>query len=185
MVVAAVAAMAATTPAPASASATWRSSTVDDVVRWLSMRPATSARCLTPDEAAADIHIAFGASGYVEGWLDRRGAWHPSKTTVLAPGICEAIEALAAGEADEYTLAELAWAVLVVTHESGHLRGHRWSGDEARTECWAIRHVGYVAARLGVTSIDARRLLVGAAVDIHRSELGAEYQLPTCVLPKP
>lgn len=179
----ALAALAAA--APAIAGPAWSSSpVVDETTRWLAMRKVVHVRCQTVSESAADFTIAvFGATAYVEGWTDRWGNWHPGRYAVFSHGICETIDALAAGDASGYSLHDLAWAVLVLTHEAGHLRGHRWSADEARTECWAIRHVGYVAHRLGVVDSAARRLLVAAAVDIHENELDESYQLPGCELP--
>lgn len=141
-----------------------------------------SVRCQTPAESASDVHILLGASAYVPGYLDARGRWHPDDYTVFAHGLCETLDAIIADDATGYSLDDLAWAVLVLTHESGHLRGHRWSADEAKTECWAIRHVGYVAHRLGIVDEAARRLFVAQAVRIHRS-LSAEYRLAGCRLP--
>jgi hypothetical protein len=165
-----------------SASAYWTSPELDSAASWLAQR-RVEVRCLTEAESADDFVIASGASAYVDGWFDRRGRWHPVNHTVFGYGVCETLIALLAGEADEFTVSDLAWALLVLTHESGHLRGHRWSADEAKTECWAIRHVGYVAARFGLDD-SARRLIVAYALEHHRA-LPDVYHLPGCKLPEP
>ena len=163
-----------------SASGWWSSPVVDETTSWLAMRKV-SVHCLTAEESALDITIVLGASAYIEGWFDHRG-WHPGKYAVYGVGLCETLDALAAGDVSGLTVEDVAWAVLVLTHEAGHLRGHRWSGDEAKTECWAIRHVGYVAYRLGIVDPAARRLIVGYALRWH-ARLPAPYKRRGCVLP--
>lgn len=154
------------------------------VASWLAQRDV-EVRCLTEDESSTDFVIAvLGAQAYVEGWLDAKADWHPDDATVFKHGHCEALLALVGGDASGYSVRDLALAILILTHESGHLRGHRWSADEAKTECWAIRHFRYVAERLGVSDRDARRLLFAHAVDIH-SRLSAAYQQPGCKVPRP
>lgn len=114
-----------------------------------------------------------GVLGYVKGWRDKHRRWHPGKHAVLRFGLCEAIL-----HPEKWTTEETALAVLVLTHESGHLRGHRWSADEAKTECWAIRHFRYVATRLG---LDANKLYPHA-LRFHLL-LPPEYWLYGCVVP--
>lgn len=156
---------------------------INEVASWLAMRPV-KVHCLTPEESRNDpIIVVYGAEAYVAGTRDIQGHWHPGKTAVFKHGYCETILAVQRGDASGYTPRDIALAALILTHEAGHLRGHFWSGNEAKTECWAIRHVGYVLARLGVESTDARRMLVSEAVAVHKS-LPAEYQLGTCVVPK-
>lgn len=183
---AAVLTAAAVTAALAAAPAhAWRSyAPIDAAASWLAMRDV-SVRCLTPEETANDPLIVFyGAVAYVDGWVELDGRWHPGDNAVFKHGICETLLALLAWDARPYTVSDLAWALLVLAHESGHLRGHEWSGSEALTECWAIRHVGYVAAWFGVSDPAARRLIVALAVAHHRS-LPIEYQLDSCKLPDP
>ncbi|HSE45105.1 MAG TPA: hypothetical protein VLA89_07225 [Gemmatimonadales bacterium] len=148
---------------------------------WLAQRQV-EVHCLTQDESDEDLTIALGALAYVEGWLDLKGNWHPFRTTVFASGLCETLWTMQGGDFSSYSNHDMALAALVLTHESGHLRGHRWSADEAKTECWAIRHVGYVLARIGVEQ-PLRQELVREAVAIHNDELAEGYQLPGCVLP--
>ena len=155
--------------------------TLNDLASWLAMRQV-SVQCLTPAEADFDLVILWGASAYVQGWFDTRGNWHPGKSATFGPGICEALSALQNGRAAKYSVSDLARAILIFTHEAGHLRGHRWSANESKTECWAVRHVGYVAARLGVTNPIARRMLVYEAVQRHL-RLPSVYLSSPCQLP--
>ena len=88
---------------------------------------------------------------------------------------------------DTYGLSRRAIAVLVLTHEAYHLRtvwGSR--GDEARTECKAIRHFRYAAQMLGASPELATQLRV-YALSFHW-RLAAkypEYNLQNCKVPKP
>ena len=172
----------AATFAASTASAFRQVPTLDGAASWLAMR-RVSVHCMTVAETANDPIFAFtGALAYVPGYRDRFQRWHPYDFAVFEHGQCEALESLMADDG-EYGPDLIALALLILTHESGHLRGHRWSADEAKTECWAIRHVGYVAHRLGVTDPAYRRLLVSWAVWYHRYELAPIYHQPGCVLP--
>lgn len=164
----------------ASPAGAWNSSSVvDQTASWLAQRKV-SVYCLTEAEAEADPIIGvYGATAYVPGWRDEAGDWHPFDYTVVDYGICETLVSLSA-----YSVEDAAWALLVLTHEAGHLRGHRWSADEAKTECWAIRHVGYVAHHFGVLDADRRRAIVRAAVAIHE-QLPPVYQMRACKVPNP
>ena len=68
---------------------------------------------------------------------------------------------------------ELEFAVHVVTHEAGHLRGIT---DEADTECFAVHHDAYVAKRFGATREEA----VAFAARMYkrnRSGITTEYEI--------
>lgn len=165
-----------------SASPFAQNTTIDATASWLAMRPV-SIHCLTQEESDEDPTISRGGAAYVIGDTDSNG-WHPGDYSVFMYGLCEPLIALQAGDLSSYSASDLAWSILVLTHESGHLRGWRWSGSEARTECWAIRHVRYVAQRLGVTDPALLRLIVGYALSYHNA-MGYDYQLASCKLPTP
>ncbi len=154
---------------------------INQVASWLAQREVR-VLCLTDKESRKDPRITWGAEAYVPGNRDPRGNWSPGSITVFRYGHCENILALQSGNAEVRPVEDIVTSVLILTHESGHLRGHRWSRDEAKVECWAIRHVGAVFARLGVTDPTARQFLVGEAVLIHK-QLDPSYQLEGCVLP--
>lgn len=151
---------------------------INTVASWLAQRPVT-VRCLNEREADSDPAIVFGAAAYVPGVEDTRGRWRPDDYAVFSPGLCEAILSLYGGQPVPFR--SLAWAVLVLAHESGHLRGHRWAADESLTERWALRHYRYVALRLGMTQEQARRALA-IAIRHHRA-LPDEYLDSRCRSP--
>lgn len=157
---------------------------LDSTASWLANGRKVHVRCLTPEESATDWVILSGASAYVEGqekpW-NEQGRWRPKRFTVFAHGICEALVGLRRANASDYTVEDVAWAVLVLVHESGHLRGHRWSDSEALTQRWALRHYVYAAMRLGVPE-DAARLLLRYAVTAHRG-LPPQYLARGCRKP--
>lgn len=80
-----------------------------------------------------------------------------------------------------------ALAVMVLTHEAYHLR-KTWSarGDEAKTQCKAIRHFRYAAMMLGASPELATQLRAFALA--HHWRLAAripQYHLQNCVVPRP
>lgn len=143
-------------------------------------------RCLTDDEEAADPAIAVeGAEAYVEGWYDFRGRWRPKPYTVFKGEHCDVLFRAAKGDLDGVTLEDFAWSLLVLVHESGHLRGAKWSGDEAKTQCWAMNHFKSALNQLGFRSPEQHRLVTWQMVDIHLNQIPPSYQLPGCRLPTP
>lgn len=157
---------------------------LNGVASWLAQRKV-EIRCLTQEESASDYVIgSIGAEAYVEGWRDPKGGWHPKSWAVFKYGHCETLLALMAGNASGYSLYDISFSALILTHEAGHLRGHRWSVDEAKTQCWALRHFRYVIERLGVSDRDVQRLMVAQALEIHWS-LSSVYHTPNCKVPTP
>lgn len=167
-----------------SASA-WNShASINEVASWLAMRPV-SAKCLNKWESEKDFVISSGAAAYVEGMYDVTGRWRPSREMVVAFPICNWFVAMARGDASGYSAPQVAFAVLVVTHESGHLRDWRRatlvSSDEASTQRWALRHVYAVSRRIGL-SHDAAVLVLRYAVLFHR-DLPPAYHANNCRRP--
>lgn len=155
---------------------------INQTATWLANGRQVHIRCLTVEEAAEDYYIAIvGAAAYVEGYLNQRGEWKPRRYAVFDHGLCEPLLALAAGDTSLYDDEDVAWSVLVLAHESGHLRGHAWSGDEALTERFALRHYRYTAMRLGA-SADRASDLLRHAVRIHRG-MSEAYLAPGCRIP--
>lgn len=153
---------------------------LNGLASWLAGR-SVSVHCLTSDESVSDVGIIQGATAYVDGWLDDEGEWHPKDHTVFAYGVCESLMALKNRDAAEYSVSELGWALLVLTHESGHLRGYWWSGYEDLTEVWALRHVRYAAWRLGFKEPESTMLLAEAVK--HHNTLPEDYRSPECRKP--
>lgn len=162
----------------ARAQASWSDKRIDGIASWLAGRPV-SVNCLTLEESKSDFTIRMGAAAYVDGWFDAKNRWHPYDAAVFDHGICERLRDVLDGDASRWSGRSLAWAVLVLTHESGHLMDRRWSRDEAKTECWAVQHVQAVGRRLGITALPLLQYLVN---EQHRM-LREQYQLPGCVIP--
>jgi hypothetical protein len=77
-----------------------------------------------------------------------------------------------------------ATGVLVLVHESYHLRHWRWRFNEAKVECQAIRHFTVGAALLGASPQLANDLLPYALAAHERmGRLFPEYREPGCKLP--
>jgi len=180
-IVATLTALVAALVLAASGSPYSSPASVNDVASWLALRPVT-VRCLTPYETSIDPYIqVWGALAYVHGTYDRKGRWRPFNYTVFEYGICEPLTAIQRG--DRVTVRAAARSILVLTHEAGHLRGHRWASDEARTQCWAMRHFRYTAQRLGITNPDDLRQLMSHALALHAG-LPGQYHIK-CQLPTP
>jgi len=162
------------------ARASWQDARLNAIASWLAGRPVR-VKCLDAQESRSDKVIALGASAYVAGRVDRRGRWWPSRVTVFKDGICQRLWNALEGDASRWSARSLAWAVLVLTHESGHLRAAPWSGSEAETECWAVQHVQAVGRRLGIEALELLQSLVN---EQHRMLPGA-YQQPGCIVPSP
>lgn len=113
---------------------------LDKVASWLSHRPV-KVYCLTPAAAANNKIIQSGAAAYVviNDWGE------PQNWTIVAPPACHDAELLL--EQPWIGQEDSVWAILVITHESGHMRGGsfpQWD-DEGIVNCWAIRRVAAVA----------------------------------------
>lgn len=141
-----------------------------------------SIHCLTKQEGKKDPVIGgWGASGYVEG-ISLGGDWFPDNYATFAPGICEALRAIAANRAERFSLDQVVWATIVITHEAGHLKGAKWSANEAKTQCWAMKHLASTWNMLGITKDPAmREFLWGWAIAQHRA-LPAQYLDSPCTL---
>jgi hypothetical protein len=110
--------------APTAAQATYYPS-LDALASYWAQRPI-QINC--PEDWANDPW-AQGTWGYT--FLGADQAW-------VDPQLCDAAVALeSGGPANENWRTAL--SVLVITHESFHLRYWKWNGDEARVECKAIR----------------------------------------------
>jgi hypothetical protein len=70
----------------------------------------------------------------------------------------------------------VAWSLNTLAHESYHLAGIR---NEARTECAALRAIGFVAHSLGAPPEQARALSAYSFAELPR-RMPAEYNSPAC-----
>lgn len=115
---------------------------LSEIASWLAQKPVT-VRCLTADEAANDSTVViYGAQAYVP--LD---FGKPASYTVVAPPVCDVLDKLLLGDVYSERGGVMAWSVMVITHESGHLRGSLFPEwwDEGNVNCWAVRRATSVA----------------------------------------
>lgn len=116
-----------------------------------------------------------GESGRTEFIGDR-----PVSVSYLQEGICETLHAYARSPKDcplpcEQPLA-VAWSLNTLAHESYHLAGIR---NEAKTECAALRSIGFVAHSLGASLEQARALSAYSFAELPR-RMPLEYSSPDC-----
>jgi hypothetical protein len=104
----------------------------------------------------------------------------PVSVSYLQEGICQTLHMYAGSRKDcllpcERPL-EVAWSLNTLAHESYHLAGIR---DEARTECAALRAVGFVAHSLGASVRQARALSAYSLAQLPR-RMPPEYTSTGC-----
>ncbi len=159
----------------AGSAAAWTdNTTLDETASWLAGRPVT-VHCLSRAEEAADGTMAI-AYGYV--WFN---GTMPDDHMTVGHDICGPLLRWLKDGVHNTVEWRLALAVMVLTHESGHLRGMR---DEAVTQCWAIRHVYYVARHLGFGEREARWIRnIALRIDASHNRNYPEYDLPGCKRP--
>lgn len=166
----------------APAAAHYQAPGLDQIASTLSGRPV-SIRCVPEEEQANDANFAiYGAEAYVEGREDARGRWIPGRVAMFRDLHCTILVRAMARDFDGLLLNDIAWAILALTHESGHLRGARWAGDEAKTQCWAMHHYRAALNLLGLRDQTAHYLVGWQIRQIHKFQLPPQYQLPGCAL---
>jgi hypothetical protein len=108
----------------------------------------------------------------------------PADETFLLEGICERLHTYSQLSktgvdcllpCDGSTL-DTAWSLNALAHESYHLAGVR---NEARTECYALQAIDFVARRLGASPRQARQLAQFAFSELP-DRMPAEYTSPDC-----
>jgi hypothetical protein len=118
-------------------------------------RRPVSVRC---EGAGGDLTSLDGTSGTTE-FIDGK----PTDETVLQEGICETLHdysrltkrGLDCPLPCDGSALETAWSLNALAHEAYHLAGVR---NEARTECYALQAIDFVALRLGASDAQAREL---------------------------
>lgn len=149
---------------------------LNEVASWLAGKPV-KVRCLDAFESSRDVLISFwGASAYVE--FETDGFGHrlgPKDYTVVAHPICDDLLSHEGPPTQEYV-----WAVFVIVHESGHLRGKSFPlwFDEGSVNCWALRRSAAVAQiKFGLDPLEVPefnriiwRIYLGQPDEYNRSE---------------
>jgi hypothetical protein len=101
--------------------------------------------------------------------------------SVIQPALCAGAQAVADATVPAW---QRATGVLVLVHESYHLRHWKWRRSEAKVECQAIRHFVEGAELLGASPALANDLLpYGLAAHNRMVRLYPNYREPRCKLP--
>lgn len=136
------------------------------------MRPV-SIHCASPND---DVRLgdAWGYTFIYPEW----------NYAMVQEALCNSVIALIAGFA--YDDWQVALAVLVIVHESYHLRRWALRANEAAVECRAIRHWTVAMRLLGVAKETITRLKPWALAAHWRQEVVApQYNQPACGVPWP
>lgn len=170
-----------TLAAAAPAGAFKQHSFIDETASALSGRKVT-IRCLNAKESKEDFVINDGAAAYVEGVIDQDGKWWPEDYATFAWGICKGLMRLHKWDAGAETVPDLSFYILVLVHESGHLKGEVWGQNEALTQRWALKQIKRVSMEYFGLSPEAAILVLRYAVYWHL-RLPITYKAPGCVAP--
>jgi hypothetical protein len=141
----------------------------------LARRPV-SVRCVG---VGGDLTSVDGTSGTTE-FINGK----PANYTTLQEGVCETLHSysrLTKRGVDcplpcDGSALETAWSLNALAHESYHLAGVR---NEARTECYALQAIDFVALRLGASEEQARDLATFSYAELPR-RMPSAYTSPGC-----
>lgn len=152
-----------------SAGAYERPSRLNDVARTYSLGVG-EVRCPSEAEWAADFGSSFGYAytNLVEDYA------------VLSPLVCAGVRGIAATRVPTW---QQALGVLVLVHESFHLRHWRWRRNEGKVECQAMVYFREAAVRLGATEAEAYDLYAYAiALHDYKLRVFPEYRDRGCIV---
>jgi hypothetical protein len=92
--------------------------------------------------------------------------------------VCAGAVGVGTAEAPEW---QQALGVLVLVHESFHLRHWRWRRDEGKVECQALIYFRDAATRLGATAAQAYGLYAYAiALHRYKASIFPQYRVRGC-----
>ena len=127
-------------------------------------------RCPSQREWDADFASSFGYA-YTH-MLD--------DYSVLSPLVCAGVLGVGNTDVPDW---QQALGVLVLVHESFHLRRWRWRRNEGKVECQAMVYFKEAAVRLGASAEHAHSLYVDAmALHMHKVSLFPQYRDRACKL---
>jgi hypothetical protein len=125
-------------------------------------------RCPSTDEWSADSASSFGYA-----YTNLRDDY-----AVLSPLVCAGALGVGSAHVPRW---QQALGVLVLVHESFHLRHWRWRKHEGKVECQAMVFFRDAAARLGATETEAYDLYAYAiALHLYKVNLFPEYRDRAC-----
>lgn len=151
----------------AGAGAYERGARVNDVASVYSLGVG-EVRCPSQAEWDADFASAFGYAytNLVEDYA------------VLSPLVCAGANGVGSTQVPRW---QQALGVLVLVHESFHLRHWRWRKNEGKVECQAMVYFREAAVRLGATEAEAYDLYAYAiALHLYKVKLFPEYRDRAC-----
>jgi hypothetical protein len=129
-------------------------------------------RCPTPEEWEADFASSFGYA-----YTHMRDDY-----AVLSPQVCAGALGVETARMPDW---QEALGVLVLVHESFHLRHWRWRRNEGKVECQAMVYFKEAAVRLGASAEHAHNLYAYAiALHQYKVNLFPEYRDRACRLPR-
>jgi hypothetical protein len=139
-------------------------------------RRDVSIRC---EGASGEIVGVDGESGRTEFFGKK-----PADESFLLEGICQRLHTYARLSRSmpdcslpcDGSAIETAWSLNALAHESYHLAGIR---NEARTECYALQAIDFVARELGADEQQARQLAIFAFNELPE-RMPDEYSSPEC-----
>jgi hypothetical protein len=128
-------------------------------------------RCPSEEEWNADWGSSFGYA-YTNLAADY---------AVLSPTVCEGAQGVGDRSVADW---QEALGVLVLVHESFHLRHWRWRKNEGKVECQAMVYFKEAAGRLGANDEHAHALYAYAlALHGHKVRVFPQYRDRSCLLP--
>lgn len=140
---------------------------LNDVARVYSLGVG-EARCPSDEEWRADWASSFGYA-----YTNVRDEY-----AVLSPQVCEGALSVGTEAVPDW---QQALGVLVLVHESFHLRRWRWRRNEGKVECQALVYFREAAARLGASPEHAESLYAYAtALHAYKVRLFPQYRDPSC-----
>jgi hypothetical protein len=125
-------------------------------------------RCPSTAEWNADFASSFGYA-----YTNLRADY-----AVLSPLVCTGANGVGSTQVPRW---QQALGVLVLVHESFHLRHWRWRKNEGKVECQAMVYFREAAVRLGATEEEAYDLYAYAiALHLYKVKLFPEYRDRGC-----
>lgn len=152
---------------PVAASGYEKPATLNEVARVYSLGVG-EVRCPSPEEWKADWASSFGYA-----YTNVRDEY-----AVLSPQVCAGALGVGSEAVPDW---QEALGVLVLVHESFHLRRWRWRRNEGKVECQALVYFREAAVRLGATVEHGASLYAYAtALHAYKVRLFPQYRDPGC-----
>lgn len=152
---------------PLAASGYETPRTLNDVAHVYSLGVG-EVRCPSPAEWKADWASSFGYA-----YTNVRDEY-----TVLSPDVCSGALGVGSTTVPDW---QQALGVLVLVHESFHLRRWRWRRNEGKVECQALVYFREAAVRLGASPEHAASLYAYAtALHAYKVRFFPQYRDPSC-----